>query len=469
MQFRFRDAFAMRWLLPWAAAVAPGLACSADPTVASDEAEQAEQVAPATATNPRVVPAPTGCAMAHCDPRMSDHADAFAPRGPTPAIQWHDTTAPGSRTGLGCASNGQIAACTYTGNAGDNLVVYDASGNRLWTSTTTLDGTAWTSAPLISRDGSIIAADDRVVVRFAPDGAILWQTPTPGGRPISPVVTESGAIVLATQGGPISAYRGSDGALIGSLVVRSDPADPEFFETVNTPSVRGDRIYVVTQRTHDPAKTGWLVAIDIAERAASPISLAWHFEFGGPSGGSPLRIGRTIYFDGGSLHPGDPAAPVVFGVRDDGRAPAQRFAVPVAGPIQASPSQDPRGGFWVFPTGGLPVLLHLDQADGHEIEELDVDALVDEPGTHQPSSPMTMTGSRDRPVMIVAATALQTTGASFVTAIDLADRSLRWKVELAASRDIDWTAAQFPIVHAADGAPRVVVPGLFSGAYGIGD
>jgi len=68
----------------------------------------------------------------------------------------------------------------------------------------------------------------------------------------------------------VSAYRGSDGALVGTLLLRADPSDPEIFETVNTPCVRGDRVYVATQRTNDPASTARLVAIDVHDGAPSP-------------------------------------------------------------------------------------------------------------------------------------------------------------------------------------------------------
>jgi DNA-binding response OmpR family regulator len=143
------------------------------------------------------------------------------------------------------------------------------------------------------------------------------------------------------------------------------------------------------------------------------------------------------------------------------------FAVTVAGPIQASPSQDPRGGFWVFPTG-TTLLQRLSELDGHEIEHLDLDALVDAPGVHQPSSAMTMAGGLLRPVMLVSATPFTTPGATYVTALDLRARALLWKVELAPDRSIDWTAAQFAIANGLSDDPVVVFPGLFSGAYAVG-
>jgi hypothetical protein len=46
----------------------------------------------------------------------------------------------------------------------------------------------------------------------------------------------------------------------------------------------------------------------VHDGAPSPLTEAWHFEYGGPTGGSPLRIGATIYFDGNRLNPGDPMA-----------------------------------------------------------------------------------------------------------------------------------------------------------------
>lgn len=416
-------------------------------------------------------PAPSGCAMAHCDTRMSDAANAQPPRSRWTKLKWHDTAPPGTLFGIGCSSNGTRIACTYTG-ARDNLVVYDTSGARLWTSKELLGSTAWMSAPIIASDGSVIAAAEGVVARFGPDGDVVWAktgADVPPGQPISPVVTDSGFVVLATKGGPISVFHSSDGHPIGALWLRTDPSDPEYFETINTPSVDGDRIYVSTQRTNDPQHTAWLAAVDISETSATPVKEAWHFEFGGPSGGSPLRIGSTIYFDGDRVHPGDPEDPHVFAVRDDGTSGTPVFAVPVASSIQASPAQDPRGGFWVFPVG-TPTLLHLDETDGHEIERLDVDELVGAPGVHLPSSVMTMAGTPDAPVMLVGAMPKAASlGATYATAIDLGARSLLWKVKIANARAIDFTSGQFAIAQDPAGKPLVVFAGFSSGAYALGE
>jgi hypothetical protein len=99
------------------------------------------------------------------------------------------------------------------------------------------------------------------------------------------------------------------------LYIYEDPESPEkgYFVTQNTPAVGGDlidistefdrdRIYISTEHSQDPNRAR-LVAVDVTinnnnERVTAEIKEAWHYEFGGPSGASPLRIGDTIYFDG---------------------------------------------------------------------------------------------------------------------------------------------------------------------------
>src|SRR5688572_30401692 len=88
--------------------------------------------------------ASSGCPMAHCDFAMSDRVRMPAPLGPM-VVRWIDTAASGANIGIGCASNGSIAACALGGTAapGPYLKVYDANG-LLWSSSI-LDSTAFTS------------------------------------------------------------------------------------------------------------------------------------------------------------------------------------------------------------------------------------------------------------------------------------------------------------------------------------
>src|SRR5262245_17504071 len=82
-----------------------------------------------------------GCPMAHCDVHMSDLARAPVPAGDV-GVVWRSDTAKGSRSGIGCSSNGTIAACTFNDDA-DNVVVYEYDGTRRWSSGALLNGTAW--------------------------------------------------------------------------------------------------------------------------------------------------------------------------------------------------------------------------------------------------------------------------------------------------------------------------------------
>ncbi len=152
-----------------------------------------------------LLPAPfqlgaVGCPMAHCDPQMSDWVGSRPP-GPGATLLWHDAveSAPGvpmgSGPGLGCSSNGRVAACTFGmppplcgAEARDLLRVYRLDEStalpvQQWGSGDRLNCTAFASAPMVAVDGGVVAADDSHVLRWAPDGTVLWQTATPGGYP----------------------------------------------------------------------------------------------------------------------------------------------------------------------------------------------------------------------------------------------------------------------------------------------
>ena len=409
-----------------------------------------------------------GCPMAHCDTAMSDNANMPVPTGEDTRILWHDEIPGGAKHGLGCCGNGNRAVCSYNRADGDSLVVYDAAGTRLWTSGEHMGGRVWTSAAMIDEKGGVIAVDDLNLVRFLPDGTVKWKTPTPGGVPISPVITANGLIVVVTKLGPVAVYDNVTGHRLGSLYLKDSPGDTEFYETVNTPCVRGNRVYVSTERTNDPAHAGRLWALDIDP--ANPdgaIEARWSFPFGGPSGASPLRIGDTVYFDGDRLEPGGEFAPHVFAVRDLGDTCELKWSYAMLNSVKASLAKDPRGGIWTF--AYLESWLYrLDEETGALVEQVNLDALIGETPRYVPSSVMTLAGDLSDPVMIVGAITFIAGDPSRVVAIDLEAGSLLWKVILADDYLTDATYSQFAIVEDDGGDPVVVFPGSNSGAYGVG-
>ena len=91
--------------------------------------------------------APAGCAMAHCDARMSDNGHSVGPASGVLAAIDSGTSGKnaGIGSGLGCASNTSIVACTFGVDPAmhSDLIVYDALGHRLWEDHGLLGATAW--------------------------------------------------------------------------------------------------------------------------------------------------------------------------------------------------------------------------------------------------------------------------------------------------------------------------------------
>ena len=408
-----------------------------------------------------------GCSMAHCDVRMSGFANLPAPGGNV-GVVWRRDRTKRAMSGIGCAANGSVVACTFGDPSGDNLIAYDYDGNRLWSSGALLDDTAWTSAPVVGADGSVLAADDQRIARFDPAGALVWDTPPPGGQPTSPVLTDNGLVVVATFEGPVSAYDLATGAKAGELTIHGNGLLGPAFSTTNTPCVRGHRIYVVAEKVGtNSAREGRLVAIDAD---ASGLREAWHVPFGAPSGTSPLAVGDTIYFAGDRPAPGFAVRrkPTIFAVRDQGDHGELVWTHPVepALPVLAALTQDPRGGVWFFGVGDENVI-RLDAGTGDEIERISLDALVGPPSRHAPGSVMTIAGTAADPVMLVSAKTYL--GSSFLVAIDLGTRSLRWKALLSSTSSVNRgsTSGQFPIVM-RNGDPRVVFSTWDLGVFAVG-
>jgi len=424
--------------------------------------------------------APQGCGMAHCDRDLSDAVRLPPPRGSAVA-RWHDLEAGGSQYGLGCSSNGSVAVCTFA-NSSDgppNVKAYSIDGLQLWSSPL-LGKSAAASAPIVDRSGGAIVADSASVVRYDARGAVLWTTATPGGTPISPNITDNGAVVLAAFNGPMSTYDLASGAALGILwltdtLVVDGQSVPGFFDTLNTPAVSGNRVYVSTQFHRSvegpPIPRGRLYAIDVARpdpAGPAQLTVAWYFEFVAPSGASPLLIPDgprpVLYFDGDGSDPATPR-PTFFAVRDHGSTYSVRWQAQLPGKVLAAAARDPRGGLWLW-TGNSTKLLRLSLLTGAVRETLDVDALVNEPDLHMPTSPMSISMAGAAPVMILCAWTKTTTGSSYLIAIDLTPATLLWKIPLGSTPD-SVAFGQYPILLGADAQSIVVFSTFGNGVWGI--
>lgn len=438
-----------------------------------------------------------GGGMVHSDPKLSDYIRLPVPKNNV-EILWHCSELSGEKAGAkgnAIVGNGEIAACAFAGLK-DNLIIYDYDGNRLWRSGDLLNIYAVFSAPMIDIHGRVIACDNRVVIMVDPfdcdsDGNITeWVTEIPyGGIPFSPVITEDGTIVIATDRGPIYAFNSSDGSLIGWKYLGENDKirwiyrllnidDPGFFSTINTPCVKGNRIYI---STHYKGPRGMptlrhharLYAVDVDSdnpNVDDRFNVSWYYEFGGPSQASPTLINDTIYFDGYRPRPSLLRNIHLFAVTDMGDYGEEEWKVPYPLQTYASYAYDPRGGFWyVDPFGGK--LVHFSTEDGSILEEIVIDDLVQEKGVHIPSSVMTICGNDTNPVLIVSASALRPVRASsYVIAIDLAaNNSLLWKVKLFGGPllSIDLAFGQYTILMKNE-EPRVVFGSFRDGVWAIG-
>jgi hypothetical protein len=129
-----------------------------------------------------------GCPMAHCDPEISDRINMripdSVPRDQPPLQHYYPGTLNprGALWGLGCVSNGDSAACAITGTD-DNIQVFNhTNGTVKFTSEDKLNSWVWTSAPIIDTHGSVIAADSKKMIRWDPNGSIVWETDLPDPR-----------------------------------------------------------------------------------------------------------------------------------------------------------------------------------------------------------------------------------------------------------------------------------------------
>jgi len=437
-----------------------------------------------------------GCAMAHCDVRMSDWAVYPLP-GPNTQILWHDTinnSDIGVGRGLGCSTNGNRVACSF-GNlpAGypdlpcepisNNLVVYEYAGfnglpYKRWSSGNIFDCTLFASAPIIMASGSVIAADTSHMVRFRASGSTLWDVPKSPGLPTSPLLTPNGTVILANYMGPIEAFDVVTGESLGLLDLIEEGGR---YHTLNTPALRGNRMYILTGQSLYPTK-GRLYAIDL--NYGSPpnqfFQVAWYVNYGGISGASPL-LARSdmILFDGDRLYAGGPLDPHVYAVQDNGDSGTIVWTKAMPGIMRVSFAQDRRGGFWVATSASatdpqsrqwitrLAVTDLNGDYEGDILEQINIDALIPEEGDFMVSSVMTMAGSSLNPGMILSATQFDddvNVVSTYVLGLDLYTRQPVWIVNLPG----DFTPGQFPIANGFYG-PRVFFGAKTGGLWVLGE
>lgn len=436
----------------------------------------------AAQAGPFVLP-DVGCPMAHCDSRMSDQVRALVPS--VGQLVRMDPAPSGSENyGLGCSSNGRLAACTVRVDPAvqPNLVVYDADGRRIWDDGGLLGGTAWMSVPLVGTDSTVVAADRDHVLRADPlTGRVLWMSAKPDpGDPISPVPAGSDGSLLFIATAPggdgvaeMSVWDLPSGALLAHMPL-VDAATGRRYVTRNTPATRGNRVYVLAEAESDPGD-GRLVAIDLCASSdcggRGQMSIRWTFSFRGPSGASPLVIGTRIYFDGRpTLRSGR-----MFGLTDRGSSPRLLWQRDFSSKIMASAAQDPRGGLWLAAVDTSHKLLRLNGDTGQMDQQVVLsDVLGLDPG-YRPNGPRSIYRSAaGQPVLLVGLSHPDGIDLpTYVAAIDVGTAptgTALWSLPLLVDGEA-YTAAgrQFPVVENPAGARRVVFPGWRSGVYFIGE
>ena len=298
-------------------------------------------------------------------------------------------------------------------------------------------------------------------------------------------------IILATKNGPIYVYNSTNGKLISHKFLVSNEADDPFFikffsknnkgffETINTPCLKGDRVYVLTHFTTGGIfsffkRYGRLYALDIKpdeSNMSDRIKIAWHYDFGGPSGASPLFINDTIYFDGERLTSSIKKDPHTYAIIDNGNTYQIKWVTKLKNPIYGSFAKDPRGGFWVVDTIDAN-LLRINIQTGRTIENINFNELIQEDGKHTPCSVITICENKSRPIMIIAAyTKNNNKVSSQVIAIDLTnDNELLWSVKISEGPlyKLDYPFGQFPVV-VNNNESKIFFSTIRGGPWAIGE
>ena len=427
-----------------------------------------------------------GGAMIHSDLQLTEIINLPAPKQDI-AILWHRNKLVGEKAGAignGIAGNGTIAACTFRSALGkDNLVIYDYDGNRIWTSGNMLNAVATVSTPMVDVNNRVIACDNKKLLMVDPFNTgkkVQWISDIPyeGSGvllPFSPTIVNGKTIILPTNG-PVYAYD-LDGKLLAEIRLGMGEIDgKEYFFSVNSACVNGNRVYVTTEfnipgRMVGDLQRGRLYALDVNLNAEDGeiFSIAWSFPFIGTSQASPILIDDTIYFDG--FTPGLFNKAYIYAVTDKGDSyVAQQIPYPDQTTIlprrtMFSFSKDPRGGFWYEDHRGKR-LVRFDDKDLHIIEEIRLKTLSPRPRkAFRPLSCLTICDEKN-PIMLVSATSILF--GQYLIAIDLnADNAVLWKVKIGV---FNYAGGQFTILKKNNDPSknRIVFGTYWDGVMAIG-
>lgn len=432
-------------------------------TVAPERAGAAHQIAAHTGAPFVTTLAPSACPMAHCDPQMSDDEQVTIPTT-TATIAWTFTApisvSPGAS--LGCTV-GTVTARCVAGNP-QHSAAYDrpyafafdpATGASPANSGLAVNGSVDYGAPLIDAVGNTYASDDNYLVSIGANAQPRWRAPNPAGSAmLSWNLTSDGYLVGQGFRGPVLVVDPNTGTVTGQLPL-SDTVNgvAGSYVTINTLSVVGNRLYTVTQFCPTQVCStstipitytlGRLYAIDVVHGVPQE---AWHWDFAGPSGASPLTIpgpgpgpaGNTVYFDGAGLRQGDPHHPWLFALQDTGTMTPTllwaddlkaKFGSPYIRGILASPARDPRPNsgpsLWAYDAGD-PRLFRLDAATGALSQTISLTSTL-APG-YVPASAMSIAVNGGHPVMILGSQHLWTQDTTYIIALDLLSGTLLWSL-----------------------------------------
>lgn len=407
----------------------------------------------------------TSCPITHCDRALSGQ---MAVSGITGSVkqEWKYSQN-GVGLGLGATTASNFIAVSFS-TASPYVRALNANGTVKWTSESQI-GNTQKSAPLIDASDNVYIADDNYFVKFNKDGGVVWKKANPArSAPFSFNVTDEGLLVGAGQTGPIWLASQSTGQVVAQKTLTDTIAGKTgTFVTVNSPTVSGNRIYVVTQFSANK-NYGRLYALDTA---GGNIQIAWYFQFGGTTGGSPLRIGDRIYFDGRRVNPTDTTTGLfMFGVRDLGSSYQMLWSKNIAGAtggndIQTAATADPRGGLWQFAVQGSN-LLRLDELTGQVIDSITIKNLIGSTVKYAPSSVMTIATNNGSPLLyvgVVPGTGLS--GNKYIIGMNLSSNTLAWKHSIGSAT----TYSQLPIFRSTTpgSKPLLIVPTAASGIFAI--
>lgn len=430
----------------------------------------------------------SGCPMAHCSPQIDGAENIDVPTNGAYSAWQFTQRRVGFSTSLGCSTGQYLVVCAGTNlqtdkNAFDSAYVhaFDLQGHVLWDSRRLLDQFVAGGVPLIDSQDNSYLSDNYSIVSFSPEGVVRWRVPNPANMvvvsfnllPSGWLVGQAGiglgrslVMVINPQTGAVASNLDLAATLNGS------PGD---WATANTVAVVGNRLYTVTQLQSfsksgannelDPLNHARIYAIDID--ANGHLHVAWHFDFQGPTGGSPLVIPgphTIIYDDGTGLHPGDPQHVMLFGIEDMGTRPnllwandlTQSYGVPypsnaVAPGIQAAPAHDPRGGVWVWSRFDHRVF-RFDELTGAHMESLSIPDLTGDPGAY-PDATIDIAANDGNPVMFIGVLG-GVQHPNKVAAIDLNSDKLLWAQSVGTGAEAA-PYGQFPL--AVTGAGHVVL------------